>query len=690
MALDPCSVTGDEMLDEQFRRIAGMPPNEWPSMLAELAQNTGRTLQGLETLFRLSLEVRRERDEEFACLKLRSYAEKHRPDLGGQDDGKGGLVIACPCGTGSQVAIRDASLLNSKPIVERLQGEDYTPSIAEYVAAIIGDDKARAMSFAIDDAEIELLAQNLEAPNRVKAFSIPDLRSINRPAMQRAGNQALDTVLELNARYAKVDQAGKIVIFDLHTLQSYLPREFTQKLSGQRVRTEWKDNNGKLKVKTVPKSKLWLEHPAHLHYEDVGFYPNDKDGHGRLIDTDGRRILNLWRGFAVEPKQGNWTLLDQHLRAIVCGGNVEHYQYVRRWLAHMLQKPWEKPGVAIVVKGQKRTGKGTMADMVREALGGHLARMYTHQDHVTGKFAGESTPKLFKQIEEAVFAKDGRVQGPLKSKITDQTETIEKKFETPVEIESFTRYWFNSNETAPVPATWDEERYLILTISPARRKDHAYFAAIRKQMLEDGGLQAMVHDLLTEDLTTFNVRRVPYSTAKGEVVREMLDRDMKGVLDLLVQGEIPAARMGSISHEPVKMNPSASTYVDKEHLYAVLEPHCREHGSSRSVMTSVGMLLHRHEIVSDTIPARRSLTGKPQFVVRPLNELRSEFSEKYGIEFRKTDDTDAEAEKIAEARSKLAELKQALVNDPEIANLFHIVEMAEAAMKQRREAAQGA
>ena len=30
---------------------------------------------------------------------------------------------------------------------------------------------------------------------------------------------------------------------------------------------------------------------------------------------------NLWRGFGVEPKAGDWPLIRQHLLEVVCSGN---------------------------------------------------------------------------------------------------------------------------------------------------------------------------------------------------------------------------------------------------------------------------------------------------------------------------------------------------------------------------------
>ena len=42
----------------------------------------------------------------------------------------------------------------------------------------------------------------------------------------------------------------------------------------------------------------------------------------------------------------------------ICDGNKALYQYLIRFLAHMVQRPEEKPGVMIIFLGRQGTGKG--------------------------------------------------------------------------------------------------------------------------------------------------------------------------------------------------------------------------------------------------------------------------------------------------------------------------------------------
>jgi hypothetical protein len=62
---------------------------------------------------------------------------------------------------------------------------------------------------------------------------------------------------------------------------------------------------------------------------------------------------------AVTPKAGCWDLFRKHLLEVICNGNSDYFDYLLDYLANMYQIG-EKPGVAVVLVGQKGAGKGTI------------------------------------------------------------------------------------------------------------------------------------------------------------------------------------------------------------------------------------------------------------------------------------------------------------------------------------------
>lgn len=95
----------------------------------------------------------------------------------------------------------------------------------------------------------------------------------------------------------------------------------------------------------------WVKHPRRRRYDGVVFDPAPNRTHLALY--------NLWRGWAVEPKAGDWSLLKRLLKDVLCRGDQESFEYVLRWAAFMVQKPEVPAEVALVFKGAKRIAAAT-------------------------------------------------------------------------------------------------------------------------------------------------------------------------------------------------------------------------------------------------------------------------------------------------------------------------------------------
>ncbi|MBS0251313.1 MAG: hypothetical protein JSR78_09630 [Proteobacteria bacterium] len=283
--------------------------------------------------------------------------------------------------------------------------------------------------------------------------------------------------------------------------------------------------------------------------------------------------------------------------------------------------------------GEKRTGKGTVADAIREALGDELSRMFTQNEHVVGRFAGSAQPLIFNHIEEAVFARNPREEGPLKSKITDPTETVELKFKTPYEVPSFGRWWFNSNSETPVPITYDEERYFILHVDSGRANDHAYFSAIRQQLYHEGGLGGMVDELMKRDISNFNVRKPPHTEYRAKMVVEMLTARDRAIADILIEGEVALLDHKNPSDTlRVTLNRDAPTWVDKDLVRAVLNDAFRRYGAKEASPADITKVLNDLDIIDGSRNAHKDRDQKAGYRFRPLSEARTNFAKKRAID----------------------------------------------------------
>ena len=251
---------------------------------------------------------------------------------------------------------------------------------------------------------------------------------------------------------------------------------------------------------TEAASRRWMRDPERRTYPGgVTFAPA-----GCPADT-----LNLWSGWAVQPDAtASCSLFLDHVYRVVCSGNREHADWVIGWFAHMVQRPEEKPGVALVLRGAKGAGKDTVAEYFAHLPGRRHVSTVAEPEHITGRFNARLENTLLLHVQEGAWAGDRKSEGTLKYLITSDHIEIERKGIDGVNMPSVLRLFISANAEWVVPASADERRWAVFEVSDKRRGDEAYFKALRAEM-DSGGPSALLHYLRNCDLSGFNVRKAP-------------------------------------------------------------------------------------------------------------------------------------------------------------------------------------
>ena len=351
-------------------------------------------------------------------------------------------------------------------------------------------------------------------------------------------------IAEFNAKYMVVNEAGKACIY-APDHDPLLHRRFYNRMGAADLRLLYQNRSVQVGVTEEgnaimnPAADVWLRHDNRRQY--IGGIIFDPSGAPTPPDT-----LNLWQSFAVTPQSGSWEKLRLHVRDVICRGNREHYEYLIRWLARMVQRPSEQGEVAIVMRGAEGSGKGTLAKAMMRVLGQHALHI-SNTKHLVGNFNAHLRDCVLLFADEAFYAGDKAHVGVLKSLITEPFLTIEGKYKNAVQTPNFLHIMMASNEPWVVTAGLEARRFFCLEVSDARKDDHAYFGAIWAQM-ESGGYAAMLHDLLHITLTTFNVRRVPATEGLQQQKKLSLDTSNDWWLDVLHRGYVFRSRLGLEAH----------------------------------------------------------------------------------------------------------------------------------------------
>lgn len=322
----------------------------------------------------------------------------------------------------------------------------------------------------------------------------------------------------------------------------------------QREKKNAKTGQTEIVTEVVDLPKRWLTAPARYErpapdadgnippwrrtYKGVWFAPGVPCPPG---------YYNVWRGFLWEPlapdekpsPDHKWAVdaWFEHLSENICGANVIHTEWLVAWIAHLIQRPYEKPLVSLVLKGRKGTGKNSFIERIRDLIGAPHAMTAIHRRYLTGQFNGHLDSMLLLIVDEAIWAGDKEGEGVLKGLVTGDKHAIERKGKEIYQVPNLTRLVILGNEDWLVPATHDERRYAVFEMGTKRQKDQKFFTRMR-EVLNAGGARYLMRRLLDVDLGKVNINEAPNTDALLDQKTESLPLAHAWWLTCLRQGSI--------------------------------------------------------------------------------------------------------------------------------------------------------
>ena len=329
-------------------------------------------------------------------------------------------------------------------------------------------------------------------------------------------------VPELNKQLAILPVGNKIEI--LREIYDACGNYVSVSLFNQESLDLWyRDQQVKKRKRDVTIFQMWLEHPRRRKYDQLVFEP------GLLTPPN---VYNMWKGFAVQPRQGDCSLYLEHVYEVWCNGNQRYYDYTIAWFADIIQQPRHKKGVSLVLLGEQGTGKSLPCDAFGQLFGPHFVTV--SQSHgLLGKFNAHLKEALVVLAEESFWAGDKEAEGQLKQLITGSKIRVEPKGKDSFEVNNHLRLIICSNQRWVIPAAFEERRFFLLEVSNCRRGQAAYFAQFAKVMNE-GGREALLYFLMHHDYSQIDLRKAPHTAAlqeNKEATMTVVERFVLGGLD---------------------------------------------------------------------------------------------------------------------------------------------------------------
>ena len=304
----------------------------------------------------------------------------------------------------------------------------------------------------------------------------------------------IKTLKELNKKYTHT-QLGETTVI------AYSSYDQIDKTNHRFLKKEtFKDlHMHEKRVAKKNKGAAWLEWAGKsMKLGGVGFYP--------YPEKCPEDVYNLFTGWGVVPIKGDVSPYLNHLREVICDNDEKAYTYLVGWLAHMFQKPDEKPSVAVAMKSIQGTGKGTMIKPLLEIMGVFGAQL-SGASSLVNRFNAILNNKILLFIDEVTIS-NKKDADKIKFIISEETLTMEKKGIDAQAIPNYSRLIFASNSERMLMAGVRERRYLVLTPSPECAQEKGYFDRLHA-WINNGGASQLMYYLMHYDISAFDPHRAP-------------------------------------------------------------------------------------------------------------------------------------------------------------------------------------
>jgi len=361
-------------------------------------------------------------------------------------------------------------------------------------------------------------------------------------------------VEELNKKHAIV-HSGQTYILTEKTHPVLGGKDFSLE-SRQSFRMYYEDEvviclDGKIRLK----SDIWLKSSDRRKYCDIIFDPSRN-----FKPETKEKYYNMWRGFSTEPKKGDCSKYWEHLKVNICAGDEKAYDFVRKWCAYVFQHP-DEVHTALVICGSQGVGKNSFVEPLGVLLGSHYV-LLSNISELISNFNFHLKNAVLIHANEAFWGGNKKDIGTLKSMITEKTCLIEGKGKDRIMVRNYKHVIMSSNENWPVHLDPDDRRFYVLQVSELHKEDNVYFKAIQDQ-LDNGGYEALLYDLLNEDLSEFNPRKLPISPHAFDLKMIGASSAYKYIYELLLED---------------RLNIGDGRTIPKDEIYLDYKLFCEESG----------------------------------------------------------------------------------------------------------------
>lgn len=261
--------------------------------------------------------------------------------------------------------------------------------------------------------------------------------------------------------------------------------------------------------KEVNAAQEWLRWTRRREHTRLDYMPG-----GPATLHDG--ALNLWRGWGVEPVEGDVTPFTKLLDYVFQGNDVGRAWFMK-WLAYPLQHPGAKLYTSVLLFSLPQgTGKSLLGLTMGKIYGDNFT--VVSQEELQADFNAWARNKQFALGEEITGSDSRRAADKLKHLVTRETVTINAKYQPTYTLPDRLNYLLTSNHPDALHLERHDRRFFVHEIT-APPLAQTFYDAYDKWYRGTGPAHLFHHLLHKVDLRGFNPRApAPATDAKEDMV----------------------------------------------------------------------------------------------------------------------------------------------------------------------------
>ena len=244
--------------------------------------------------------------------------------------------------------------------------------------------------------------------------------------------------------------------------------------------------------------------------------------------------FNIWKDFkAKEVKEVDMNKINlklNHIKEIWANNDLDNFNYIITWLAYLIQKPWEKTEIALVLYSKPGVGKTILTSfLIKYILGSDKAVEIEDINNILGRFNSVLKNKLFVCIKELATLREEfhKTFDKFKSLITDSTISIEQKGLDIITLENISNFIICTNNDFSVKIEDSDRRYSVFKCSDKYKGNFEYFNKLAEENTEESANHFYTY--LKRYKIEINLKNIPQT----EIRKDMIDMSLPSSLRFL-------------------------------------------------------------------------------------------------------------------------------------------------------------